>query len=186
MTTRWLRVGTAALTGMGLTLALTGLSFAQSSAAVSKTAVKSSAVKIESNLNQPQIITGPHGTITLTPLGQGQWQAVWTWGGLNHADGPLVTLWGWEGVQAGSGKPNIGPFNESTVTYSGDTATIDFTQPGTYPAHPEVVQFSTFLGDLGIGPTSPVGQLPEVPWAAALPLILVAPLAVRALKHRTA
>ncbi len=126
--------------------------------------------------------------IALTPLGHGRWQAVWTWSKLSDIPALPVTLWGWQGTQAGTpptANLGSGP-NETQPTQIGDTVTIDFTQPPSYPAGPEVVQFSTFLAELGAGPTSPVGQLPEVPWAAELPLILIAPIAVRMLKHQMA
>lgn len=60
--------------------------------------------------------------------------------------------------------------------------TIDFTPPSTYPAHPEVVQFIWF-SDEGFD-VSPVGQLPEVPWATGLTAILLAPLAIKAMRRR--
>ncbi len=172
------------LTGVGLTFALSGMSFAQSPGSVAKQSVTSAAVALtlKTQRRQSALLANQHGTIVLTPLGHDQWQAVWTWPGLGYYHGPAPddVLWGWEGTQpAGVVFANLHPGPDETVgTHAGDTVTIDFTAPPSYPAHPEVVQFSTWLDIVGAGPMSPVGQLPEVPWAAGLPLIALAPIGV--------
>lgn len=183
-----LRAVTVGLTGVGLAFAFSGLSFAQSTGSVAKNAVTSSVITMNLPSQHAQSLTGSHGTITLTPLGNGQWQASWTWQKLGNFPGPIppIFLWGWEGTHVkGIPAANLGPGpDETAATQSGDTVTIDFTPPLSYPKHPEVVQFSAVFGEMGLGPVSPVGQLPEVPWAAGLPLVGLAPLGVWAWRRR--
>ena len=180
------------LTGAGLVLALSGMSWAQAPGTVAKQSVTLAAVALtlKTQGHKSEFITSQQGTIALTPLGHGQWQAVWTWPGLTTFPGslPLIVLWGWEGTHVkGIPAANLGPGPDETVaTQSGDTVTIDFTAPPSYPKHPEVVQFSAMLGEMGLGPVSPVGQLPEVPWAAGLPLVGLAPLGLWAWRRRLA
>lgn len=177
---RWIQTGTMVLMSAGIALALTVPAFAKSSDAMAKSEVKSSIILIKSANLKPEVIVEQHGTITVAPLSNGQWQATWTWQGL-HKDMLSVELWGWAGTQIGNGMSNIE--KESLPTYSGDSVAIDFTPPSSYPAQPEVVQFISFV-DEGKFDVSPVGQLPEVPWAAGLPIILLAPLAIKVMRRR--
>ncbi len=183
-----LRALTVGLASAGL--ALSGLSFAQSTGAITSHTVTSSIVTLQGQGDQPEFITHQRGTIALTPLGHDQWKATWTWQGLTTFPGPLppIFLWGWEGTHVkGMPAANLGPgLGETAATQSGDTVTIDFTAPPSYPQNPEVVQFSAMFGEMGLGPVSPVGQLPEVPWAAGLPLVGLAPLGVWAWRRRLA
>ncbi len=177
------RTSAIALAGVGLALTISGMTFAQGPSSVGKSSVKSAMVTLLPNDPSQHHQSNQHGTITVMPLGHGQWQATWTWRGL--IDGLPPLLLGWEGTHVTEAMPNIMPPHESKPVFSGDTVTIDFTQPASYPKHPEVVQF--YDGSIEgptVGAVSPLGQLPEVPWSAALPLLLVAPLAFRMVRKR--
>lgn len=177
---RWIKIGAMVLMSAGIALALTVPTFAKSRGALAKSEVKSSMILIKSGNLKPEVILKQHGTITVSPVSNGQWQATWTWQGLHNDMLPIILV-GAEGTQVNGGTSNIS--SESAPTYSGDSVTIDFTPPSSYPAQPEVVQFISF-GDDGKFDVSPVGQLPEVPWAAGLPIILLAPLAIKVMRRR--
>ena len=137
------------------------------------------------------------GTLSFTTVGAptGDVAATWTWPAANHGlgstptpNGP-VTLYGWPDATAPGaytarfvlpGQINAAPPSTTSVT-------IDFTKPPNWPDVHEEFQM-TAQGGPPSQPfqfdSAPFGQLPEVPWAAALPLLMVLPWGVYAAKQR--
>ena len=132
---RWIKIGAMVLMSAGIALALTVPTFATSRGALANSEVKSSIILIKSGDVKPEVIFKQHGTITVAPVSDGQWQATWTWQGLHNDMLPIILV-GSEGTQVNGGTSNIS--SESAPTYSGDSVSIDFTPPSSYPAQPEV------------------------------------------------
>ena len=137
------------------------------------------------------------GTLSFTTVGApaGDVAATWTWPAANHGLGATptpsgpVTLYGWPGATApgtyaasfvlGTGQITPGPSTTSV--------TIDFTKLTNWPDVHEEFQMTTQGGPPSQPfqfDSAPFGQLPEVPWAAALPLLMVLPWGVYAVKQR--
>ena len=122
------------------------------------------------------------GDFTITVLASGQLQAIWIPKPPVTGNGETVTLYEWinptdvtlKGVAGGT----MIPIGNPTLTNGSYKET--FPKPDGWGTQYEVFQMVVEKGKS----SPPFGQLPEVPWAAALPLLMVLPWGVYAAKQR--
>lgn len=108
----------------------------------------------------------PEGTLTIQSVSSGtnagEYEAIWNWSGLEPNQS--VMLLGVKGTKASlSGSPET--FVLGTASTNGGTATIYF-PASDYHASPSSPETFTAYALFSSPPT---GQLPEVPYAAAIP-----------------
>lgn len=174
------RSGLALGAGTIMAIGITGFSFAQQPSAISKVHSQALIVTPKTQTSDLSIKTDGHligqqrGTMSMTSLPDGDWVATWHWSKLTQ--GQFVTLYGWNHVQG----PYIASnYQQYLIKAQAGEAQVTFSPPKGWTGHHEVMQFTTdFLSRY-----SPVGQLPEVPWAAALPLLAISPIILRKLKQ---
>ena len=113
------------------------------------------------------------GTVTITPITSTTGTATWTWTA-DLSVGEYVSVYAYPTGNPSS--PTALPAYNGDVTTQGEYTTSTITLPpgDTWSNTGIEMQEANFSA----------GQLPEVPWAAGIPLIMVLPWAFSAWRHR--
>jgi hypothetical protein len=136
---------------------------------VTKSALNMSAPRTLGEPQAPSVIqmtnASGSGTITITETSSTQGTATWTWSGLTKSQYVSVYV----GLKNNLGQLQLLTSSSGQVTQSGQyTANITLPSGDTWSNVEIKMTESAFA----------TGQLPEVPWAAGLPLLLLIPLGI--------